>query len=192
MVDFIDQHRDELGFESIWDPGRGTPMIRQGKGKKDRMIPISERAISWIEKYLNEVRPEMATADSGQILFLSNLGSTFTPNRLTALVRNYIDSASSGKRGSCHLFRHSMATHMLENGADVRYIQAMLGHANLNTTEIYTQVSIKKLKQVHTLPHPAKARRSKGVDWEEVGDEPSADDVLVALEQEAEGEDEDS
>lgn len=83
-----------------------------------------------------------------------------------------------------------MATHMLENGADVRYIQAMLGHANLNATEIYTQVSIKKLKQVHTLTHPAKTRRSKVVDWEEGEGEPSADDVLAVLpiESEQEGE----
>ena len=67
--------------------------------------------------------------------------------------------ANTGKRGSCHLFRHTMATLMLENGADIRFIQAMLGHAELSTTQIYTQVSIVKLKEIHTLTHPARLQR---------------------------------
>lgn len=74
-------------------------------------------------------------------------------------MRNYINATNIGKKGSCHLFRHSMATHMLENGADIRFIQAMLGHARMDTTQIYTQVSIKKLKEVHTLTHPARMKR---------------------------------
>jgi len=74
-------------------------------------------------------------------------------------VRHQIDAANIGKRGSCHLFRHTMATLMLENGADVRFIQAMLGHAELSTTQIYTQVSIKMLKEIHTRTHPAKLAR---------------------------------
>jgi len=75
-------------------------------------------------------------------------------------VRNYIDQANINKIGSCHLFRHTMATLMLENGADIRYIQAMLGHARLDTTQIYTQVSIQKLKDIHTATHPAKNKLS--------------------------------
>jgi integrase/recombinase XerD len=71
-------------------------------------------------------------------------------------VAKYIDNANIGKTGSCHLFRHTMATLMLENGADIRYIQAMLGHAKLDTTQIYTQVGIQKLKDIHTATHPAK------------------------------------
>lgn len=65
-----------------------------------------------------------------------------------------MDAAETGKRGACHLFRHTMATLMLENGADVRYIQQQLGHAELSTTQIYTQVSIRTLKEVHTRTHP--------------------------------------
>jgi integrase/recombinase XerD len=72
------------------------------------------------------------------------------------MVREYVDAASLGKRGACHLFRHTMATLMLENGADIRFIQQMLGHAELSTTQIYTQVSIRKLKEIHSLTHPAK------------------------------------
>ena len=77
------------------------------------------------------------------------------PDSLTEYVRQYVERSKIGKKGSCHMFRHTMATLMLENGADVRYIQAMLGHAQLSTTEIYTRVSIRKLQQVHELTHPA-------------------------------------
>ena len=69
-------------------------------------------------------------------------------------------TGKTGKTGSCHLLRHSMATAMLDNGADIRYIQEILGHVELSTTEIYTQVSIRKLKEVHTATHPARMERS--------------------------------
>ena len=75
---------------------------------------------------------------------------------MTHLVRVYVDAADVGKKGACHLFRHTMATLLLENGADIRYIQQMLGHAKLETTQVYTMVSIRKLKEVHTLCHPAR------------------------------------
>jgi integrase/recombinase XerD len=143
------------------DHERGTVMIRQGKGKKDRMIPIGERALTWIDRYEHEVRPALVVGRDPAVLsrlFLTHLGEPFTPNRLTQLVRGYVQAADLGKSGSCHLFRHTMATLMLENGADIRYIQAMLGHAELSTTQIYTQVSIRKLKEIHTATHPGKLR----------------------------------
>lgn len=145
------------------DTERGTLMVRQGKGKKDRMLPIGERALKWIEKYRDEARNELATNADDGTLFLTHLGEAFTPNRLTQLVRDYVDAAEIRKRGSCHLFRHTMATLMLENGADVRFIQAMLGHVSLETTQIYTQVSIRKLKDIHTATHPAKMMRTQQV-----------------------------
>lgn len=86
----------------------------------------------------------------------NRVGEAFAPGRMTQMVREYIDAADTGKRGSCHLFRHTMATLMLENGADIRFIQAMLGHAELSTIQIYTQVSVRKLKAIHTATHPAK------------------------------------
>jgi integrase/recombinase XerD len=146
------------------DAERGTCMIRQGKGKKDRLVPIGERALAWIDRYVTEVRPRLLVGDvgeAGHTLFLSDAGAPFTPNQLTGRVRGFVDAADLGKTGSCHLFRHAMATLMLENGADIRYIQAMLGHARLTTTQIYTQVSIKLLKAVHTATHPAKLKRSE-------------------------------
>jgi integrase/recombinase XerD len=136
------------------DVDRGTLLIRQGKGKKDRMIPMGERAIAWVDKYVLEVRPEFVVEPDEGILFLTNLGEAFTPGRLTQLVRRYVMAAEIGKSGACHLFRHTMATLMLEGGADIRFIQQMLGHAKLDTTQIYTQVSIRKLKEIHSYTHP--------------------------------------
>ena len=138
------------------DSDRGTLMVRQGKGKKDRMVPVGERALRWMIKYRDEVRPELAMPDDDGTLFLTNLSEAFTRNRMTQLVRDYVNAADIGKSGSCHLFRHTMATLMLENGADIRFIQAMLGHANVSTTQIYTQVSIRQLKEIHTATHPAR------------------------------------
>jgi integrase/recombinase XerD len=142
------------------DGERGVVMIRQGKGKKDRIIPIGDRAAAWIERYAQEVRPSFQVGDqSRDVLFLTDLGAPFTPNQLTKLVGDYVTKADIGKRGSCHLFRHTMATLMLENGSDIRFVQAMLGHARLDTTMIYTKVSIRKLKEIHTATHPARLKR---------------------------------
>jgi integrase/recombinase XerD len=157
-----------LGVHDI-DFERGTVMIRQGKGRKDRMIPIGERALAWIEAYRDRARPELVTGRDDGTLFLSNLGEAFTPNRITQLVRDYVDASGIGKRGSCHMFRHTMATLMLENGADIRFIQAMLGHAKLDTTQIYTQVSIRQLKAIHTATHPGKLAKAGQQERTELG-----------------------
>ncbi|MEZ5276977.1 MAG: tyrosine-type recombinase/integrase [Opitutaceae bacterium] len=95
----------------------------------------------------------MSSSRSDEALFLTNLGEAFTPNRLTQMVRDYVQAADIGKTGSCHLFRHAAATLMLENGADIRFIQAMLEQAG--TTQIYTHLSIKQLQEVHAATHPA-------------------------------------
>ena len=143
------------------DTRNGTLMVREGKGKKDRMVPIGERACAWVERYRDEVRPELVIEPDTGVLFMHEYGEAFTGSRLTDLVRKYIEQADIEKAGACHLFRHTMATLMLENGADIRYTQAMLGHADLSTTQIYTQVSIRKLKEVHALTHPADRRRRR-------------------------------
>jgi integrase/recombinase XerD len=153
------------------DVERGTLMVRQGKGNKDRMVPIGERAVAWVERYLNDVRPGLVVgADEGAI-FLTSTGEAFSPNRLTQLVRKYVDAAELGKRGACHLFRHTMATLMLENGADIRYIQEMLGHVQLSTTQVYTQVSIRRLKAVHALTHPGATLASARKPQQEASEE---------------------
>ena len=149
--------RSELVNLKVYDLNmeRGIVTIRQGKGKKDRIIPIGERAARWVEKYLREARPRMVTEPDDYVMFLSNSGEGLGIHYMSDLVKNYVDAAKIGKSGSCHMFRHTMATLMLENGADIRYIQQMLGHADLRTTQVYTHVSIRQLKQIHTATHPA-------------------------------------
>jgi integrase/recombinase XerD len=157
--------RKELVALTIFglDQDRGTVMIRKGKGKKDRVVPIGERAQLWVEKYLREVRPRLAVEPDDGFLFLGGEGLALTPGYLSDRVREYVDEAGIGKRGSCHLFRHTMATLMLEGGADTRFIQQMLGHENLASTQLYTQVSIRKLKEIHSATHPgAKLGRKEG------------------------------
>ena len=148
--------RRELARLELYDLdfSRGAVMIRQGKGRKDRVVPIGDRATAWIEKYLSDVRPSLVVEPDDKALFLAVKGGPFNPDVLSAMVRSYVDASEIGKKGSCHLFRHTAATLMLEGGADVRYVQEMLGHAGLSTTQIYTRVSITKLKAVHAATHP--------------------------------------
>jgi len=90
-----------------------------------------------------------------RVIYLSLTGKAFQRSALAWRVKQYLLSAGITVKGACHLFRHSMATQMLENGADIRYIQAILGHKDLNSTQIYTRVSISKLKEIHAATHPA-------------------------------------
>ncbi len=145
-------------------PDRGVLAVRQGKGKKDRFVPISERAMDWIIKYLEEIRPDFAIEPDPHNLFLDKTGQPLNPDQLSRLVSKYIKHANIGKSGSCHLFRHTVATLMMDNGADIRFIQQMLGHASILTTEIYTHVSIVKLKQVHEMTHPTMHRQQQRKD----------------------------
>ena len=153
--------RMELAHLKIFDldTRRGTLMVRQGKGARDRLVPVGERACAWVDRYLNEVRPQLVGPVDEGVLFLTDYGEAFEKNRLGDLVKRYLAHAGLDVPGACHLFRHACATHMLENGADIRFIQALLGHSELSTTQIYTQVSIVKLRQIHAATHPAKLAR---------------------------------
>jgi integrase/recombinase XerD len=136
------------------DTDRGTVMIRQGKGKKDRMIPIGERAVMWLSKFIVEERPHTVQGIDPGTIFLNAHGTEFNVDQISVIVKDCIERSGVQKKGACHLFRHTMATLLLENGADVRFVQAMLGHSSLRSTEIYTHVAIKKLKEIHTALHP--------------------------------------
>ncbi len=143
------------------DMERGVLTVRQGKGMKDRTVPIGDRALAWTEKYRHDARPRLLVNDTETSLYLTRYGESFSPTSLSQLERRYVNGGETEKTGSCHLFRHTMATAMHDNGADIRFIQAMLGHAKLDTTQIYTQVSIRKLKEVHDATHPANNRAYK-------------------------------
>ena len=175
--------RMELANLKLYDSDaeRGTVMIRQGKGKKDRTIPIGEPALAWIAKYVEEVRPRLLTGAGDGTLFLNDMGVPYERRQLTALVRRYLIASGIGKVGGCHLFRHTVATLMLENGADIKVIQQLLGHVKITTTEIYTHVAINLLKQVYSATHPA-AHLKRAED---------AAGLLADLDEEAAAEDDD-
>ncbi len=147
--------RAELGRLELSDvsPERGTVTVRKGKGKKDRVVPLGAQAAYWCERYTREVRPLLCMDMRTQTLFLSAYGEAFTVGFLTRMVGGWMKAA--GAKGSCHLLRHACATHMLEGGADVRYVQQLLGHESLETTAIYTQVTIRQLLEVHARCHPS-------------------------------------
>src|ERR1700691_6158109 len=139
---------------------RGLILVNQGKGSKDRYVPIGARAAAWLEKYIREGRPQLVSEPDDFTVFLTAQGEPFSRDHLTFAVRERIEAAKLGKGGACHLFRHTMATLMHENGADIRHIQAILGHEDIRTTQIYTQVAIRALQQIHAATHPAEARNT--------------------------------
>jgi integrase/recombinase XerD len=153
--------RRELSNLTLYDldPARGSLMVREGKGRKDRVIPIGARARQWIQKYLDDVRPAIVVEPDDRYLFLTADGVPYArQSRLSEMVRTYMRQSGLEKKGGCHLFRHTMATLMLENGADIRFIQEMLGHSRLSSTDVYTHVSIAKLKEIHQATHPAERK----------------------------------
>ncbi|XVJ69135.1 MAG: site-specific tyrosine recombinase XerC [Rhizobacter sp.] len=136
------------------DADRGLVLIRQGKGGKDRLVPLGQRALYWVQRYQEEVRPHLAWNHNERALFLGQEGYALGLAQLTGRMAGYIRAAKLGKQGGCHLWRHSMATQMLEGGADIRFIQAMLGHSDISSTQIYTQVAVGMLAKVHAQTHP--------------------------------------
>lgn len=145
----------------------GMVHVNQGKGGKDRRIPIASRSCKWVARYLDQARPNLAGAHSGRALYLDSKGLRFRGHQLTKLVAGHIREAGVRQSGSCHLFRHSLATLMHENGADIRYIQEMLGHASISTTQIYTHVTSPRLRAVYARTHPAAAAASENETPEE-------------------------
>jgi integrase/recombinase XerD len=188
--------RHELASLELGDieAERGVMLIREGKGGKDRLLPMGERALYWVTEYLERGRPQLAWNAEDKTLFLGNEGKRLSSLWLSTLIAKRVDAAELGKRGGCHLWRHTMATLMLEGGADLRFIQAMLGHAELSTTQIYTQVAIRQLQAVHAMTHPGAKRRLRSVQTAEGTptpclDSPSAAEALLAaLDSEAEDE----
>jgi len=131
------------------DHARQTLWVRQAKGGKDRIVPIGPDAIEHIDRYLKRSRPRLRHRHRTNVLFLASDGYGLSPHRLSRIVTSYVEASGIGKQGSCHMFRHTLATLMIEAGTDIRYVQAMLGHTSLTSTQIYTHVSIPALQAAH-------------------------------------------
>jgi integrase/recombinase XerD len=134
----------------------GYVLVR-GKGDKERIVPLGRSAQEALSQYLRQARPGLAAGKSSPLLFIARGAKKLTRQRVWQMVG--IASASAGRHASPHMLRHSCATHMVENGADLRTVQTILGHADISTTQVYTHVALDRLKSVYAKYHPrAKAR----------------------------------
>ncbi|MFL2128822.1 site-specific tyrosine recombinase XerD [Ruoffia sp. FAM 26255] len=126
-----------------------------GKGDKERIIPIGEEALFWIKKYLEEVYPVYSKKSTDStILFLTQRGKQFTRQGIWKNLKKYVNLAGIDHEVSPHILRHSFATHLLENGADLRMVQELLGHSDISTTQIYTHVSKQRLQEIYRNSFP--------------------------------------
>lgn len=136
------------------DTDGGYVYVREGKGSKDRVVPLGQSVCDLVKSYLTGIRPEWVNAAKGKHLFLNRWGKGMDPQAVAQVVHKYARRAGIEKPVSTHTFRHSCATHMLRNGAPIRQLQEMLGHASLETTQIYTRVTINDLRAMHSKFHP--------------------------------------
>lgn len=125
-----------------------------GKGNKERIIPIGDVAIDWIERYLNQSRPLLLKQRKSPYLFLNAHGSGLSRQSIWQKIQQYVSLAGIKKHVTPHTLRHSFATHILENGADLRIVQELLGHSDISTTQIYTHISKRRLTEVYRRAHP--------------------------------------
>jgi integrase/recombinase XerD len=135
-------------------------LVTLGKGRKQRLVPLGERAIAAVARYLDEARPGFDGERQHPGLFLTHLGRPMTRQGFWLLLGRYVRAAGLTKHVSPHTLRHSFATHLLERGADLRAVQAMLGHADVGTTQIYTHLSNTRVREVYFEHHPRAEGRS--------------------------------
>jgi len=141
------------------DLDRGLVRINEGKNAKDRVVPLGEVACRWLREYLDEARPKLLSRNAGeQTVFLSKNGRPLLPLGVIDRIRRLAKAAGIERPVTPHSMRHTFATHMLRGRADIRHIQAMLGHASVATTQIYTRVEVTDLKTVHKRCHPREKR----------------------------------
>ena len=136
--------------------GKVTTLKLRGKGSKERIVPLGSFATKAVENYLVRVRPELASKSSKvtSALFLNSRGSRISRQSAWQMVLDAADAAGITERVSPHVFRHSYATHLLDGGADIRVVQELLGHASVTTTQIYTLITIDKVRESYALAHP--------------------------------------
>jgi integrase/recombinase XerD len=129
-------------------------LVTRGKGNKERLVPVGSRALEAVRTYLGQARPALLRERRARALFVTRRGRGFSRQGFWKLVCRYARAAGIQKRVSPHKLRHSFATHLVERGADLRSVQAMLGHADLATTQIYTHVDAQRLRSVYDRAHP--------------------------------------
>lgn len=131
-------------------------VIVMGKGSKERMLPLGRTALRYLEHYISVVRPHLlhGKPDSSKALFVTGWGGPMTRERFYEIIVAYGQSAGLSKKVTPHMLRHSFATHLLNNGTDLRVVQELLGHADISTTQIYTHLDIERLREVYDKTHP--------------------------------------
>jgi integrase/recombinase XerD len=139
----LEQLHVEAGFVSVI-----------GKGNKERVVPLGRKAVEAIERYLSAGRPKLVKARSPGTVFLTKRGTPFAAVTLWLRIKQRVRRAGISRNVTPHMLRHSFATHLLDNGADLRVIQELLGHSNISTTEVYTHVAGTRLREVHRKFHP--------------------------------------
>ncbi len=134
---------------------QGFVLVERGKGGKDRLVPLGEEAADWLRRYIERARPALLGQRLCDALFVSQQGRPMTRQTIWHRIKHWaLQTGIPSKRISPHKLRHAFATHLLNHGADLRVVQALLGHANLSTTEIYTHVADVRLQQLHRKHHP--------------------------------------
>ena len=144
-----------IDLELIHVNARQGVMKILGKGQKERLVPMGEKLINIMDDYLSESRPKLLNKNISDYFFISSRGSKMTRQSFWHRIKFYSEKAGLNKKNiSPHVLRHAFATHLLNNGADLRVVQLLLGHSDLNTTQIYTEVAKYRLKQLHNKHHP--------------------------------------
>jgi len=148
---------------TLYDFDPRDRMLRvNGKGGKDRVVPVGKVAAGYLAEYIKTVRPILAEETQNDWLFLSASGHRLSPNDLQRLVRSYREKAHLPVNITTHSMRHTCATEMLKGGASIRHVQELLGHADIQTTQVYTHVVPSDLKKAHARTAPSERRKSAG------------------------------
>lgn len=159
-AELMQLHLDDVNYDD------GMIVVREGKGGKDRVVPIGHAGLAALRRYLKAARPVLARKDTPQV-FVSINGGSMDHNAVLECVRRAVKAAGIARGAHPHTLRHCCATHMLNHGADIRYVQELLGHTCLASTQVYTHVSIGKLKQTHRRCHPREQPRFMATPQEE-------------------------
>jgi integrase/recombinase XerD len=135
---------------------QASSAIVHGKGDKERIVPFGASATATLEMYLRDSRPQLGRTCRSALVFIDRSGTGLRRERVWRIVRE----AKADKKASPHMLRHSCASHMVDNGADLRTVQTILGHADISTTQVYTHVALDRLKTVHRKFHPRRSTRA--------------------------------